>query len=111
MSSILTSGIQASVSAKTPAFSVRNPDMQLVELRRFHGRWCVGHHIAGRLVLWEGDDLPDIRLVGEQHDQPVNPGRHTTMRRRAILKGLDHVPELACDDLLREPQQFKDLAL
>jgi hypothetical protein len=42
----------------------------------------IHHLVAGGLSLGEGHYLPDIRLVFEEHDQAVHPGRYSAVWRR-----------------------------
>ena len=44
--------------------------------------------VLGLLVHREGDDLADVRLVGEQHDDAVDAGRRAAVRRRAVAEGV-----------------------
>ena len=58
--------------------------------RSFSGGSSVGAPIIRSLRLLvhrEGDDLADVRLVGQQHDDAVDAGRDAAVRRRAVVEG------------------------
>jgi hypothetical protein len=57
----------------------------------------------GVLVHREHDDLADIRLVREQHDDAVDARRDASVRRRAILQAVDQRLEAVIDVVARVP--------
>src|SRR6266508_2367989 len=114
MSSFLLMGVSLTSVLKLPRayeFSLRNSDVQFLQLFWVNLRWRIGHHIAASLILGERDHFTDIGFVREQHDQTVDAGRHTPMWRRAILKRLEHVTKLLLDLVTAQAQQLKDLQL
>src|SRR5699024_4930841 len=49
---------------------------------------CAHHQVLRVLIQWEGDRLANVRLVREQHDDPVDAGGDASVRRGAELQGL-----------------------
>ena len=83
--------------------------MQLFQLFLGDRRGRPGHQIGGALALGEGNHLPDVGLAGQQHHQTVNARRDAAVRRRAVLKRLQHVPELLFGILHFQPDELEDL--
>ncbi len=86
-------------------------DMQFLQLPLVRERRGIRHHIAGGLVLREGDHFADVGLVGQQHHQPVNARGYPAMRRRAVFEGLQHVPELELGFFFFDAEQVENLRL
>src|ERR1700738_862587 len=72
-------------------------NMQFAQLlRRQLGRRI--HHQVDRLLIHrEGDDLADVGLVGQQHDDTIDAGRGAAVWRSAITKGVQHAAESPLD--------------
>src|SRR4051794_6479262 len=68
-------------------------DMQISQGVVGYGRWSVGHQVAGLCGLRERDHLADVVLACQQHYDAVDARRDTTMRRGAVLEGLEEVAE------------------
>ena len=68
-------------------------DVQFAQPVRVDRCRCLHHQILGSLGHREGDDLADVRLVREQHDDAVDPGGRATMRRGAELERAQHAAE------------------
>jgi len=83
------------------ALRFHNSQMQLVELPRVNRRRRIRHQVGGAGSLGEGNDFANARLVGQQHHQPVNAGRHPAVRRRAELERFQHVPKARLDLVIR----------
>ena len=59
----------------------------------------------------EGDDFSDILLAGHQHENAIQPGRNSGVRRRSVLQGLDEVAVPLLDLLGSDVQDFQHLLL
>ena len=76
-------------------------DVELAELlfgdvvRRVH------HEVLRLLVHREGDDLADVRRIGEKHHHTVDARSDAAVRRSAELKRVVEAAELLLDDFLR----------
>ena len=71
----------------------------------------VHHLVAGGLGLGEGHHLSDVRLVGEEHDQAVDPWRDPAVRRRAVAEGGQDRPEPPVRLLGADADHVEDLLL
>src|SRR5262249_61291115 len=58
-------------------------EAKLPQLRRLDARRRPGHRVDPGLVLREGDQLADERLVEERHEHAFHPGGDASVRRRA----------------------------
>src|SRR5699024_947664 len=61
---------------------------------------CTHHQVLRVLIQREGDRLANVRLVREQHDDPVDAGGDAPVRRGTELQGLEHAPEFSFHGLL-----------
>lgn len=61
------------------------------------------------LVHGEGDDLPYVRFVRQQHDDAVNAGCDAAVERGTVAQGADHAPEPAIYFPPRVPGNLKRL--
>ena len=68
--------------------------MHVFELLLRHFGRRAHQYVARVAVHGEGDDLADVRLFGEQHDDPVHAGSYTRVRRRAELERIVERGEL-----------------
>src|SRR5215213_957977 len=96
------------------AFAFRLPaqrDVQLLELLFRDGTGCVHHLVTGGLGLGEGHHLTDVRLVCQEHDQPVDPWRDPTVWRRAVAEGREDGPEPPLRLLRPDTDDVEDLLL
>ena len=59
--------------------------------RRLH------HQILGLLIERKGDDLADVRRVGQQHDDAVDARGRAAMRRRAEAERVQQAAEPRLD--------------
>src|SRR5205814_408605 len=77
-------------------------EAEFVELLLLH--WCRAVHqrVVAAAHLREGDDLADVLVVGQKHNEPVEAGRDASVRRRAELEGVQHVAEAGADLRVRE---------
>src|SRR5690242_9383766 len=73
-----------------PGRRLHDADVELAQLLHGDRARRVHHQILGLLVHREEDDLADVRLAGEQHDDAVDAGGGAAVRRRAIFEGADH---------------------
>ena len=71
--------------------------MQFLEPLRRDRRRRLHQQILRLLVHREGDDLADVRRVGQQHDDAVDARRRAAMRRRAVFEGVEHAAEPRLD--------------
>ena len=85
--------------------------MQLLELLWLNRRRRIRHHISGCLVLWEGNHFTNIRLIRQDHTDPINARCNPAMRRRAELKGLQHMTESFMSNFRLQSDQRKYLFL
>jgi Asp-tRNA(Asn)/Glu-tRNA(Gln) amidotransferase A subunit family amidase len=83
------------------------PQMQLAELlgRGLGGR--AHHEVLGTLVHREQRDFAQIGRATQQHHNAVDAGRHTAVRRRAILERAVHAAETFDHVLLAVAGDFK----
>ena len=72
----------------------------LVLTRLRHGR-RLEHQVAARLGLGEGHDLPDVGLEGEERGPAVDADGDPTVRRRAVVEGVEDRTELLAHPLHR----------
>src|SRR6478609_3544266 len=70
------------------------PQAELLVLARLGRRWRLEHRVRARLGLGEGHDLADVRLAREDHRPAVDAQRDPAVRRRAVVEGVEHGPEL-----------------
>ena len=61
--------------------------------------------------LWKGDDFPDVLFVEQKHNQPVDTGCDSSMRRWSKGERLEHVFKLFLLILFRHPNQLEESAL
>ena len=71
--------------------------MQLAQSLRRRRRRRLHHQVLGALVQREGDDLADVRLVGQQHDDAVDARGRAAMRRRAVAQRVEQAGEARLD--------------
>src|SRR5690606_29117878 len=76
-------------------------DVQFAQLLGSNRRRRAHHQIFRTLVEREERHLADVRLVGEQHDDTVDAGSCTAVRRGAVLERVDHAREVRVDLFLR----------
>ena len=89
----------------------RQTNMQLAQLFLVYQVRCFAHHIVGILCLGEGDDVADRRTFCHQHDHTVQTEGQSSVRRRAIFKGLHHEAEFFLGFFIGETDSFKDCIL
>ena len=82
--------------------------MQLTQLLVVYQVRRFAHHIVGILGLGEGDDVADRRTFCHQHDHAVQTEGQSSVRRRAIFKGLHHEAEFFLGFFIGEADSFKD---
>ena len=88
-----------------------NSQMQFVELPRVNRRRRIRHQVGGAGCLGEGNDFADALLVGQQHYQPVNAGRHPAVRWRAELERFQHVSKARQDLVIRIVEDVENTPL
>ena len=70
-----------------------------------------GHRIDGLKVLWERLNVADVIGAGEDHRQTVEAKSESSVRRRAILEGINEPAELLGDVFVAKTEKFEDLPL
>src|SRR6266545_5211088 len=83
-------------------------DPELAELGLVHLAGGVHQQVHHRLRLRERDDVPDVVGAGQEHHDPVQPGRDAAVRRDAVLERLQQVAEALPDGLLAQAQDLED---
>ena len=73
--------------------------MQFLQPFRLDLRRRPHQQVLGLLVHRKRDDLADVGLVGEQHDDAVDAGRRSAVRRRPVAKRLEQAAELLLNHL------------
>jgi len=53
----------------------------------------IKHHVGTARRFGKGDDFANVRLIGQQHHEPIDSGSHASVGRRAVLKRVQHVAE------------------
>src|SRR5690554_5484335 len=81
---------------------------QLVIVYRCRG---IDHHIATRIVFWEGDKVTNRFLSAKDCDQSIQPKSNSSVRWCAILKSVHQKSELSFCFFRGKTKKFKHLAL
>ena len=68
-----------------------------------------GHQVLSRLTFWEGNNLTDIGFTGKKHHEAIDSRSDATVGRRAVFKGLKHMPELTLGFVYIQPNKTEDL--
>src|ERR1041385_1463822 len=71
------------------------PNVELAQAPGVHLARRLHQEVLGLLVHGERDDLADVPLLGEQHDDAVDARRRATVGRRAVLERSEHAAEPA----------------
>ena len=64
-------------------------DRQLAQLLVVYRRRCIGHYIAGTLILRERNDITNRVGTGQKGSNPIPTERDSPVRRRAELEGIN----------------------
>ena len=98
-------------SLSTLLFLYFYDELELVELLLVYGGWCVEHHVATAVVLWERYAVAYAVEPCHEAYEAVEAKGEASMRRRSVLEGVDKEAELRHGTLLGEAQYLEHLCL
>ena len=84
---------------------------EFVKLLLRHGRGCVEHDVAARVVLGEGDAVANAVETGKERYPTIETVSQTAMRGRSKLEGIHEEAELELCLLGGEAQNLENLLL
>src|SRR3989344_3408531 len=86
-------------------------NMSFFEAFRINRRRGAHHKVARIPCFWKCHDFPDVRLACKYHNNAVESGRKTAMRRRTVFKCFKHMAEFLLNFSVFETEDLEDALL